>query len=177
MTLKSRIAITAMFASILAVPAGALAADNDWRGHRMGQFMGGGDGDWRGRMMMRGNGPGGRFMERFGIVDANDDSRISDDEAAAQQEAVFLAMDADDSGDLTEEEFMAVRMGPGEGRNQERRKAREDEKKARFAAMDADKSGTATKAEFMAAGKARFEAADSDKDGIVTPWEFRAHRN
>lgn len=154
----------------VAAPAGAEGRHAMGEGWGMRQMMG----------MMgpgAGQGQGQRFMERFGIVDANDDGRISDDEAAAQREAVFAAMDADDSADLTEVEFMTVRMGPGEGNNEERRKARQDAKRARFAPMDADKSGTVSKAEFMAEGKARFAAADADGDGVVTPWEFRANRD
>ncbi|MCB1427632.1 MAG: hypothetical protein KDJ66_00720, partial [Nitratireductor sp.] len=64
-----------------------------------------------------------------------------------------------------------------EGRNEERMKQRQEEKRARFAPMDADKDGKVSKAEFMAAGKSRYEDADTDKDGEVTPWEFRSqHR-
>jgi Ca2+-binding EF-hand superfamily protein len=106
-------------------------------------------------------------------IDSNDDGVISDDEAAAQVESVFLAMDADDDGELTEEEFMTVRMGPGQGLNSARRKQMEERKRARFVEMDADKSGKVSKSEFIAAGKARFLAADGDGDGKVTPWEFR----
>ncbi|MBL8789243.1 MAG: EF-hand domain-containing protein [Rhizobiales bacterium] len=85
-------------------------------------------------------------------------------------------MDADGSGDVTEAEFMSVRMGPGEGRNAERMARMQERKKARFPEMDANKDGKVTKEEFLAAGKARFAAADADKDGKVTPWEFRAQR-
>lgn len=116
----------------------------------------------------------GYMMQRMTAIDANSDGAISDDEAAAQVESVFLAMDTDEDGELTLEEFMAVRMGPGEGRNAERQKAMQERKKARFTEMDTDKSGKVSKAEFIAAGKARFQAADTDKDGKVTPWEFRA---
>lgn len=123
-------------------------------------------------------GPGPAMMQRLGAIDINDDGMISDDEAADQVESVFAAMDGDDDGDLTEDEYMSVRMGPGRGLNEARQKAMQERKKIRFAEMDRDKSGKVSKAEFMAAGKARFEAADTDKDGRVTPWEFRAqHRN
>ncbi len=144
------------------------------QGQGMRQGMGQGQGWFHG--MMGGEGGQGQ-MRRFEIVDANDDGRISDDEAAAQRESVFFAMDVDDDSELTEEEYMFVRMGTGEGRNEERMKARQEAKRARFAPMDGDKSGKVSKVEFMAAGKARFEEADADKDGAVTPWEFRSgHR-
>jgi Ca2+-binding EF-hand superfamily protein len=86
-------------------------------------------------------------------------------------------MDADDDNELTVEEFMEIRMGGGEGRNPQRQKMRQEQKKARFAPMDTDKSGKVSKVEFMEAGKKDFEAADGNKDGKVTPWEFRAHRH
>jgi hypothetical protein len=140
--------------------------DSDWGWHMWG---------WgRGPGMMMGEGPG--FMGRMAVIDGNGDGVISDDEAAAQVAAVFAAMDADDDGQLTEEEYMAVRMGPQWGWNESRQKAMQERKKARFAEMDADKNGTVSQAEFFAAGKARFAAADADKDGKVTPWEFRAQR-
>lgn len=132
-------------------------------------------GGWWGRGTMMGQG-GGMMMGRFGTIDTNDDGIISSDEAAAQVEMVYTAMDADEDGELTEEEYMAVRMGPGQGLNAERQKAMQERKKARFTEMDADKSGKVAKAEFIAAGKTRFTAADTDKDGQVTPWEMRAQR-
>ncbi|MCG5481137.1 MAG: EF-hand domain-containing protein [Ensifer alkalisoli] len=121
------------------------------------------------------HGPG-MMMERIGAIDTNDDGVISDDEAADQVESVFAVMDGDDDGELTEEEYISVRMGPGRGFNEARQKAMQDRKKARFTEMDTDKSGKISKAEFLSAGKARFDAADTDKDGRVTPWEFRAQR-
>lgn len=125
-----------------------------------------------------GQGPGSGMMQRLGAIDTNDDGMISDDEAAAQVEWVFAAMDGDDDGELTEDEYLSVSMGPGRGFNEARQKVMQERKKTRFAQMDPDKNGKVSKAEFMAAGKARFEAADTDKDGRVTPWEFRAqHRN
>jgi hypothetical protein len=167
LTISTTVAATAVLLA-LSLTTPALSQDDDdhaaWHQHMMGGWMGG----W----MHGGRGEG--RMRRFTVVDVNDDGRISDDEAAAQRELVFIAMDVDDDGELTEEEFMAVRMGPGQGRNEERMKMRQEAKRARFGPMDTDKSGKVSKAEFMAEGKARFVAADSDKDGAVTPWEFRS---
>ncbi len=128
----------------------------------------------QGSGMMMGQG----MMSRMGTIDSNNDGVISDDEAAAQVEAVFAAMDGDNDSELTSEEYMSVRMGPGAGmgRNEERMKAMQERKKARFVEMDGDKNGKVSRAEFIASGKARFQAADADKDGKVTPWEFRAQR-
>lgn len=118
----------------------------------------------------------GYMMQRLSTIDTNNDGLISDDEAAAQVEAVFAAMDSDENGELTMDEYMAVSMGPGTGLNSSRKKLMQERKKARFPEMDADKNGNVSQAEFIAAGKARFEAADTNKDGKVTPWEFRAQR-
>lgn len=154
---------------LTALSSGAAAADDDadwgW------QVWGWGRGPGAGMMMGQG---GGGFMGRMGAIDTNHDGVIGDDEAAAQVEAVFLAMDGDDDGELTEDEYMAGRMGLQRGFNEERQKAMQERKKARFGEMDSDRNGRISKAEFIAAGKSRFEAADTDKDGKVTPWEFRA---
>ncbi|WP_429818388.1 hypothetical protein [Ensifer sp. B1-9] len=99
---------------------------------------------------------------------------ISDDEAAAEVESVFAAMDGDDDGELTEDERMSVRMGPGGDLTAARQK--QERKNTRFGEMDDDKNGKISKMEFMAAGKARFEAADTDKDSLMRPWEFRAQQ-
>jgi EF hand len=161
-----------------------------WWGHRKGGHGGRGDcggggkqarGDGEGRGWWGHGGGRGDKAERgpmrmMRIIDTNSDGVIGDDEAASRVEGVFYAMDADSSGDVTEAEFMAVRMGRGEGRNPERMAQMQERKKARFPEMDANKDGKVSKEEFLAAGKARFAAADTDKDGKVTPWEFRAQR-
>jgi hypothetical protein len=85
-------------------------------------------------------------------------------------------MDANNDEQLTEAEFMSVRMGRGYGRNKERQAANQARKKSRFAEMDADKDVKLSKAEFFQGGKKRFAEADADKDGKVTPWEFRSTR-
>lgn len=166
MTKFSKIALLALGLTMSAVPA--YADDNDWGWHMWG--WGGGPGPG----MMQGQG----MMGRMAAIDTNNDGVISDDEAASQVEAVFAAMDSDDDGDLTEEEYMSVRMGPqfGQGLNEARQKAMQERKKERFVEMDPDKNGKVSQAEFIAGGKARFQAADTDKDGKVTPWEFRAQR-
>lgn len=143
------------------------AGPMDGRGAGRGMGLGAG----RGMGMRQGN---PRFMARFAILDQNDDGRISDDEAAANREAVFYAMDSDDDQELTEEEFLAVRMGAGRQLNKARMKMRQEAKKARFAPMDTDGSGKVSQAEWMAEGEARFTSADTNGDGIVTPWEFRS---
>lgn len=112
-------------------------------------------------------------MGRFAMIDANEDGVISADEAAANAEDVFMAMDADDDGSLTKEEFMTIRMGPQNGWNQARQARRQKAKEARFDAMDKDGDGKVSQEDFMATAQARFELADSDSDGKVSPWDFR----
>jgi Ca2+-binding EF-hand superfamily protein len=157
------------------------------RGHGHGQHAGRGgcdhqaryaDGDGEGWGPGHGRGQGGRMAGRMlAMIDSNGDGVIGDDEAASRVEGVFLAMDGDSNGEVTLDEYMAVRMGPGEGRNPERMKAMQEAKTQRFEAMDTDKDGKVTKAQFLEAAKTRFAAADTDKDGKVTPWEFRAQHN
>jgi hypothetical protein len=155
------------------------------QGYGMGQGypMGQGFGTGQGFGMMPGFGagpmPGWRDPNapgrgRFATVDANEDGLVSDEEAASQADMVFTAMDADDDGALTTDEYMAVRMGPATGVNPEREAAMMTRKAERFDPMDADTDGKVTKAEFMAASQAQFTAADGDGDGRVTPWEMRS---
>lgn len=166
MTKFSSVALLALGLTLSAVPA--YADDNDWGWHMWGWGNGPGSGPMMGQGM----------MGRMAAIDTNNDGIIGDDEAAAQVESVFAAMDSDGDGELTEEEYMSVRMGPGFGqsRNEERQKAMQERKKARFVEMDADKNGKVSQAEFIAGGKSRFQTADTDKDGKVTPWEFRSQR-
>ena len=166
-----KVTAVTLFALALGIAATPARADNDdWGWHMWGWRNGVGSGSapkW-----MR----GGDITGRMRPIDLNNDGVIGDDEAAAQVEAVFAVMDADDDGEITEEEYMAVRMGSGARHNGARQKAMQDRKQERFVAMDPDRNGKVTQAEFIAAGKTRFLEADSDKDGKVTPWEFRAMR-
>lgn len=115
-------------------------------------------------------------MFRFQTLDQNSDGIIGDDEAAANAEGVFAAMDTDDDGEVTEDEYLAVRMGPGDGLNKARQEAMQTRKEERFLLMDTDKNGTVSQSEFLIAAKNEFEGSDTDGDGKVTPWEFRAKR-
>jgi hypothetical protein len=115
-------------------------------------------------------------MGRMGIIDSNDDSVISADEAASQVETAFAAMDADDDGEITEEEFLNVGMGGGWEMNSDRWTEMQTRKKQRFVTIDPDKNGQVTQAEFIAGREKRYAEADGKKDGKVSPWEFSAMR-
>jgi hypothetical protein len=127
---------------------------------------------------MRSMGPGGGMFGMFRVIDQDGDGVIVPDEAAARHEEVFAVMDADDSGALTEEEFLAVRMGPGPGQGTvgPRHEQMMERRTVRFKTMDADGDGEVSKADFMASGQENFEASDLNQDGKVTVWEFRSRR-
>lgn len=110
---------------------------------------------------------------RFALIDINEDGVVSDEEAASAADEVFTAMDADDDGSVTLEEYMTVRMGPQLGYNPERQEAMQQAKQDRFTAMDGDGDGKVSKAEFLNAAQAHHQAADADGDGKVSPWEHR----
>jgi hypothetical protein len=136
------------------------------QGFGMGFGYGMGPGYGMGMMGQPGR---GRSM----MMDANDDGIVSAEEAASAADEVFTAMDADDDGALTKDEYMAVRMGPQLGYNSERQAAMQKAKEDRFDAMDTDANGSVSKEEFLNAAQAHHAGADADGDGKVTPWEHR----
>jgi len=148
----------------MSLVGGSALAQPDWSGFGLSWGQGWGMG-W----IMGGPGRGRHMM-----IDANDDGYVSAEEAASEADEVFTAMDSDDDGLLTKEEYMAVRMGPQRGFNPDRQAAMQTRKEARFAEMDIDSDGKVSKAEFLDAAKAHHAAADMDKDGKVTPWEHRS---
>lgn len=154
----------------------------------MGYELGVGDGMGNGQGMNSGYGPrmhmsmayqaGVHLSNRFRAFDENNNGLIDADEAASESESVFLLMDFDDDGKLTEEEFMAMNMGPMAtlAHYSQRHEQQQARKLARFKPMDTDDSGKVSQVEFLEAAKARFDASDLDKDGSVTVWEFRSVR-
>ena len=122
---------------------------------------------------------GGRgMMERFQMLDSDTDGQVSASEAAEWHETVFLTMDANEDGQLTRDEYMAIQLGRGADPDQRgpRYAERQIEKDARFTMMDADGDGLVTQAQFFADGQLRFTTADADKSGSVTLPEFIAMR-
>lgn len=144
---------------------GSVAIAQTW-GFGMGFGYGMGNGYGPGMMGQLGR---GRSM----MMDANDDGIVSAEEAASAADEVFTAMDADDDGKLTKDEYMSLRMGSQLGYNSERQVAMQKAKEGRFAAMDADTDGSVSKGEFLDAARAHHADADADGDGKVTPWEHR----
>ena len=165
--LNRTVLLSLMGAATLALTAGTSAHAQQGPGYWGNWHMG------PGMMSGWGSGPRMQGYGRAAIIDLNDDGRISDAEAASAAEDVFLAMDADDNGEITKDEYMAVRMGPGTGWNSERQAQMQAQKEARYAELDTDGDGKVTKAEFLDTAKAHHAAADDDGDGTVSPWEHR----
>ena len=124
-------------------------------------------------------GGGGQGMaDRFEMLDADGDGRLSAAEAAEWRETVFLTMDADGDEQLTREEYMAIQLGQGADPDERgpRYEEKQIEKDAAFTQMDADGDGFVTRKQFLEAGKEDFMNADADGDGYVTMPEFIAAR-
>ncbi len=111
--------------------------------------------------------------QRFTMLDENRDGVVSMAEIRTNADAVFAAMDSDNSGTLTTAEYMAVRMGPQRGWNQARQAERQKSKEARFAVMDTNHDGTLDKAEFVGGAEARAAKADVNGNGSLERREFR----
>ena len=103
---------------------------------------------------------------------------IGEDEAAALADGVFMRMDQDRDGKVSEAEFSTGPRGHKGWFNWNSDETAAVQKVCtdRFAALDVNKDKSLDKAEFFVDAKARLAAADGDKDGKVTPWEFRASR-
>lgn len=110
---------------------------------------------------------------RFASVDENDDGIVSAEEAASHADLVFTAMDADDDGVLTLDEYLIVRLGPQLGTNPAREAQMLARKQARFDPMDADGDGQVSKQEFMSAAEAEHGAARELGGGQATPFGYR----
>lgn len=158
--------VSTIFACVTVLLSGAAVAQPFGFGNRSGPGWSQGGGMGWGMMGQPGR---GRHM----MIDANDDGAISAEEAASEADEVFTTMDGDDDGNITKEEYMAVRMGPQMGFNAERQATMQKQKEARFKDMDASADGKVSKAEFLEAAKTHHASADADKDGKVTPWEHR----
>lgn len=127
-----------------------------------------------GQGMGRGMGQG--MMERFSVMDADENGFISAAESAEWRTSAFLAMDADEDNKLTRKEYMSVQMGKGADPDMRgpRYAQKQAEKSARFTGIDTDKDDRITKEQFLSNGKARFKASDQNGDGMLSMAEFRA---
>jgi Ca2+-binding EF-hand superfamily protein len=116
---------------------------------------------------------------QFAAMDENQDGKVSAVEHDAAHDEKFSMFDGDDSGAISLEEFIAVRMGPGprEGGQHKHQDKMMQKKKNKFAKIDTDKDGQVTKTEFSVFAANMFTKADTDGDGYMSQGEFTAHHS
>lgn len=102
-------------------------------------------------------------------VDADQDGTVSAEEAAAHAETIFVALDTDRDGSLSEQEFVRMGAVPFPGFTE----LENSERSSRFATLDGNADGRVSKAEFLDVGRAHYEAARDTLTGEVTPWSYR----
>lgn len=113
----------------------------------------------------------------FGRMDENGDGKISSSEHAQAHDNRFAAMDANDDGELTFEEFVPFRKGPKahKGHHGKKQNKKASKKQALFAKLDANHDGKVSRQEFEIHAAAQFTKADSNGDESVDMDEFNAH--
>ena len=123
----------------------------------------------------------GGYFHVIANIDRNLNGLVESDEAAAVREQLFLDMDADRDGVLTEMEYLRMYMGPGHfpGSGGPHAEDMADLLAAGFQPLDEDGDGGVDKLEFMRGGEVLFAQSDSDSDGDgqVSVWEYRGHEH
>ena len=116
--------------------------------------------------------------EAFARADANNDGKVTRDEANAWLAARFAEIDANKDGGLTPDEIRAVysaRRGEGRGPPEGMRERMNDREAARFRFVDADLDGKITLPELRVMADAMFRSMDADGDGALTRAEVQRH--
>ena len=171
----SRTSRTLLLASVFALGSAGLAGAQPTPGpgpqgaapHHMHQMHHGQRGDG----MM-----GFAVGEAFARADANNDGKVSREEANAWFAARFAEIDANKDGGLTLEEtraFYTARRGEGRGPPEGMRERMEDRQVARFRFVDADLDGKITLPELRVMADAMFRSMDADSDGALTRTEMQ----
>jgi Ca2+-binding EF-hand superfamily protein len=114
--------------------------------------------------------------EAFARADANNDGKVTREEANAWLAARFAEIDANKDGGLTLEEtraFYAARRGEGRGPPEGMRERMEDRQAARFRFIDADLDGKISLPELRVMADAMFRSMDADSDGALTRAEVQ----
>jgi Ca2+-binding EF-hand superfamily protein len=118
-------------------------------------------------------GPGAAFMdpERFDLIDADKDAKLSKSEMAADRSARFGAADTDKDGKLSVSELIAVHAEHAA----DKATKRADKMMAR---MDDDGDGALTLAEMMPGKRAdkMFARIDADEDDALSKDELQTAR-
>jgi hypothetical protein len=114
--------------------------------------------------------------EAFARADANNDAKVTRDEANAWLAARFAEIDANKDGGLTLDEiraFYIARRGEGRGPPEGMRERMETHQSARFRFVDADLDGKITLPELRVMADAMFRSMDADSDGALTRTEVQ----
>ena len=176
----SRPSRTLLLASVIALGTAGLAGAQPAQGpapqgatpHHMQQMHHG----QRGEGMM-----GFAVGEAFARADANNDGKVTREEATVWLAARFAEIDANKDGGLTVEEirvYYNARRGEGRSPPEGMRERMEDRQAARFRFVDADMDGKITLPELRIMADAMFRSMDADGDGALTRAELqrRGHR-
>lgn len=120
-------------------------------------------------------------QDRLRQHDQDRDGRISQGEFRQWHERAFSAIDGDNSGGFTLQEFQRTRLGPGpqgSARNRQRVEDRAELRKTeRFRLMDGNGDGMVSRNEYMNFGELNYLDADANDDGRLTFQELqRFHR-
>jgi Ca2+-binding EF-hand superfamily protein len=114
--------------------------------------------------------------EAFARADANNDGKVTRDEANAWLAARFAEIDTNKDGGLTIEEiraFYTARRGEGRGPPEGMRERMETRQAARFRFVDADLDGKISLPELRVMADAMFRSMDADSDGALTRAELQ----
>jgi Ca2+-binding EF-hand superfamily protein len=114
--------------------------------------------------------------EAFARADANNDGKVTREEANTWLAARFAEIDANKDGGLTLEEtraFYTARRGEGRGPLEGMRERMETHQSARFRFIDADLDGKITLPELRVMADAMFRSMDADSDGALTRAELQ----
>lgn len=106
--------------------------------------------------------------EKFTMMDANGDGKISEEEWVAGNKAKFEMIDTNTDGKLTVTEMETAHAKMGKGGKM---KVSVSEK---FKVMDTNKDGSVSEEEYTDGSKTMFEKIDTDKDGNITKVELKA---
>ena len=119
--------------------------------------------------------------QMFGWMDANDDGKLDQTDRKARKTErrtkMFEALDADNNGQISRDEFMAFEH---DGKHGERghwgHKRGHRGSKMMMKMADSDNNGAVSQAEFTDAAMQRFDRTDTNNDGQVTKEERQAAR-